>query len=243
MVYVHPFGDEMHKARRMAALQSRRLAAEGYCVLQIDLHGCGDSSGEFIDARWETWCADVKAALAWLKARGKARVSLWGLRLGATLACDVARDRDLEIDQLVLWQPVIEGAQFLSQFLRMRLASEMLAGGAATTGLGELRQELARGNCLEIAGYELHPALASAIEQITLKGVVPATRAVSWMEIAAQTDLPLRPASRRVLEAWKAGGLTVQTATIAGEPFWATIEIAESAELLAATTDTLRSLA
>ena len=52
IVYAHPFGEEMNKARRMAALQSRRLAAAGYAVLQIDLFGCGDSSGDFADARW-----------------------------------------------------------------------------------------------------------------------------------------------------------------------------------------------
>jgi hypothetical protein len=43
-----------------------------------------------------------------------------------------------------------------------------------------------------------------------------------------------------VLDAWEAAGLAVRSATIAGEPFWATIEIAESADLLAASTDALR---
>jgi exosortase A-associated hydrolase 2 len=236
VIYVHPFGDEMHKSRRMAALQSRRLAGEGYSVLQIDLHGCGDSSGEFVDARWESWSSDVRAAMQWLKQRVDGPLSLWGLRLGATLACDVARDRGLEIDQLLLWQPVVEGGQFLSQFLRTRLAGEMLAGGAATSALGELRKQLAEGRSLEIAGYELHPAMASAIERMALSATVPAARRVRWCELAAEPGLPLRPASRRVLDMWQARGLDVSGTSIAGEPFWATIEISECEELLAATT-------
>jgi alpha-beta hydrolase superfamily lysophospholipase len=39
VVYVHPFAEEMNKSRRMAALQAKALAAAGYAVLQIDLHG------------------------------------------------------------------------------------------------------------------------------------------------------------------------------------------------------------
>jgi len=79
----------MNKARRMAALQSRRLAAAGYSVLQIDLFGCGDSSGDFADARWEIWKQDLRLALGWLKPRVAGPLGLWGLRLGATLAAFV----------------------------------------------------------------------------------------------------------------------------------------------------------
>src|SRR5690349_8930312 len=87
ILYVHPFAEEMHKSRRTAALQARRLAELGYVVLQIDLLGCGDSAGEFGDARWDIWQSDVQAGLAWLKARVDAPLALWGLRLGAMLAC------------------------------------------------------------------------------------------------------------------------------------------------------------
>ena len=68
-VYAHPFCEEMNKARRMAALQSRRLAAAGYAVLEIDLFGCGDSSGDFADAKWDIWKQDLQFALVWLKSR------------------------------------------------------------------------------------------------------------------------------------------------------------------------------
>ena len=54
LVYVHPFAEEMNKARRMAALQARAMAAAGYAVLQIDLYGCGDSAG---DCRLAEACA------------------------------------------------------------------------------------------------------------------------------------------------------------------------------------------
>ena len=86
IVYVHPFAEEMNKSRRMAALQSRRLAALGYAVLQIDLFGCGDSSGDIADADLDVWLRDLDAAAEWLAGQGHRPLYLWGLRLGALLA-------------------------------------------------------------------------------------------------------------------------------------------------------------
>src|SRR5882672_8203208 len=65
VLYVHPFAEEMNKSRRMAALQSRALSAAGFAVLQLDLFGCGDSSGEFGDATWDDWVADIVEAAGW----------------------------------------------------------------------------------------------------------------------------------------------------------------------------------
>ena len=235
MVYVHPFGEEMNKARRMAALQSRRLAAAGCAVLQVDLLGCGDSSGEFGDARWEIWARDVRAAFAWLKERVAGPVGLWGLRLGATLVADVARDPGLGVWEVLAWQPVASGEQFLSQFLRLQLAADMLAGGPAQSGVRALRERLARGTPLEIAGYELHPELASAIDGIKLAALAPAVKTVRWLELTPQPEPQLAPASQRVLEAWRSAGLDVSAAAVTGDPFWSTLEITECAPLLAAT--------
>ncbi len=59
--------------------------------------------------------------------RVSAPVSLWGLRLGALLALDFAREiSKKKLDRFILWQPVISGDSFLTQFLRLRLANEML---------------------------------------------------------------------------------------------------------------------
>ena len=210
LVYVHPFCEEMNKARRMAALQSRRLASAGWAVLQIDLFGCGDSSGDFGDARWDIWRRDVENAVGWLRQRVRGAVSLWGLRLGATLAADFARDPGAAIEQLLLWQPVVNGEQFLTQFLRLQLAAEMLSAGAAQTGVGELRAALARGTSLEIAGYALNPHLASAIEALKLAQLFPAVRRVHWLEVTAQAEPGISPASLRALEAWQGRGLEVR---------------------------------
>jgi exosortase A-associated hydrolase 2 len=243
VVYIHPFAEEMNKARRMAALQARQLAAEGCVVLQIDLLGCGDSSGEFSEARWHAWKHDAQTAVRWISRRYPVPVTLWGLRLGAMLAADVAQDASLGIEHLILWQPVSNGGQFLSQFVRLRLASEMLASGAATTALHELTEELRRGSMLEIAGYELHADLAAQIESLKLEALRPAVKRVDWLEVLADRTLSLRPAAKRVLDTWRGDGIEANGQHALGEPFWSTLEIAECEELLELTAAATRRLA
>jgi exosortase A-associated hydrolase 2 len=234
-VFAHPFCEEMNKSRRMAALQSRRLAAAGYAVLQIDLFGCGDSSGDFSEAEWEIWKRDLQFALAWLKSRVRGPLALWGLRLGAMLAADVARDPALGIEQLLLWQPVSNGEQFLTQFLRLRLAAEMLAEGTSQTGVRELRESLRGGLPLEIAGYDLHPRLAAEIDALSLASLVPAVKRVHCLEVTAAEEPKLSPASQRAMEAWRSKGLDVRATAVSGELFWSTTEVVECEALLAAT--------
>ena len=86
IVYLHPFAEELNKSRHVAAAQARAFAAAGYSVLQIDLYGCGDSSGDFAEARWAIWHNDLHLACAWLAQRVDGPLTLWGLRLGALLA-------------------------------------------------------------------------------------------------------------------------------------------------------------
>ena len=91
VLYAPPFAEEMNKARRMAALQARRLAAAGFGVLIPDLYGCGDSGGDFAEARWDIWRDDLSRCRDWLRGRGHHRLVLWGLRLGALLAAELHR--------------------------------------------------------------------------------------------------------------------------------------------------------
>ena len=235
VLYLHPFAEEMNKSRRMAALQSRALAARGFAVLQVDLFGCGDSSGDFGEANWEIWLQDVALGMQWLKQRTGSQVTLWGLRLGALLAFDAARQDDVRPDRFVLWQPVASGEQFLTQFLRLRVASEMISAGTAKTGTQQLRAELAAGEMLEIAGYDLAPSLAQAIDRLKLVDLAPQSTAVHWIEVVSASqspDLALPPAAQRVVDSMRKNGVQLDTHCVSGEPFWVTPEITECPMLI-----------
>lgn len=234
LLYLHPFAEEMHKSRRMVALQARHLAARGFQVLQVDLTGCGDSWGGFGDAQWALWRADAWRALEWLRQRATGNACiLWGLRLGATLAIDLAT-RTSDIAGLLLWQPVTNGELFLSQFLRIKLASEMLSAGSAQTGTKQLREQLKRGEPVEVGGYQIAPPLAEAISALNLPDMAP-TQCVEWIEVVPDPQAPIAPAVERVVQSWGAQDCTVSPIQIAGEPFWISQEITVCPTLLDAT--------
>ena len=237
VLYLHPFGEEMHKSRRMAALQARALAGQGYAVLQIDLTGCGDSAGDFADASWSAWRDDARLAHAWLHAKTAQAVTLWGLRTGALLAADLAQTLN-NVQALLLWQPVIDGSLFLNQFLRIKLASEMLSDGQSRSGTKDLLAQLESGQGVEVGGNMLSPAMARELGALKLAAMAPACP-VSWLEIGAVNNEQLSPAGQRVADAWRAAGAHVQTQTVIGEPFWATQEITECRPLVDASLATL----
>ena len=235
--YVAPFAEEMNKSRRMAALQARRLADAGYAVLQMDLHGTGDSAGDFADARWDSWLDDLERGDQWLRQELGAALAqppgLWGLRLGALLALD--RAQRAAPASLLLWQPVLQGTSFLTQFLRLKVAGAMLGDGGQGATTATLRAGLAQGAALEVAGYTLSPALTQAMDDADAGRMAAPPCPVHWFELASEAGKPLTPAAQRTLDAWQAQGVEASAASVAGPQFWATQEISTSPALLDAT--------
>ena len=240
LLYVHPFGEEMNRSRRMVALQARELAALGYGVLQIDLHGCGDSSGDFGDARWDLWKHNLAAGAAWLRQRCGQPVTLWGLRLGALLALDYARSAPHPLAALLLWQPVTSGAVHLTQFLRLRMAADLLANTPGQpAGTVALRAALQSGAVLEIGGYDLAPELAAAIDLLDAAELAPACP-VHWFEAVGGAGRALPPGAERIAAAWRHQGVELHMHAVQCAPFWSTPEVSVCTAWLAATSAVLR---
>jgi exosortase A-associated hydrolase 2 len=237
LLYVAPFGEEMNRTRRAAALQARALAAQGVAVLQVDLLGCGDSDGEFGQADWNVWKQDLALAHAWLAARTGCEAGLWGVRLGALLALDYARTAALPVARFVLWQPVLRGAVYLNQLLRVRLAGEMLAGRTGADSR-QLRAAL-RQQAQEIGGYEISPALADAIEALDANQFDPPTAPVHWFELVSAPGLAAPPPAQQLASAWRDRGAEVKLTAVHDQACWATPEIAECPTLRAATAGAL----
>lgn len=233
VLYLHPFAEEMNKARRMAALQSCALVEAGYDVLQIDLQGCGDSSGDFADATWQAWCEDVLAGHRHLRARSSAPLILWGLRAGCLLAVQAAAELP-ETANFVLWQPVVSGKQHWQQFMRLKMAGELASGQAKAVG-EQLRQQLAAGEPVEIAGYRVAPALAAGLEQAELLPPPAGSGRVLWLETSLRDEATLAPVAEKRIEQWQAAGFTVEAGVVRGPAFWQTTEIEDAPELIAAT--------
>jgi exosortase A-associated hydrolase 2 len=223
ILFCAPFAEELNRTRRAVQLAARRMAARGCSVLLLDLCGTGDSDGELAEASWKGWRADLEAGAAWLSARRSSRLALWGVRLGAALALEIAAARPCE--HLLLWQPVANGALFLNQFLRLRVAADMLAADGVSS-VEALRAELATGASVEIAGYAVTPAMADAIDAVDLGRFASAQLpAIDWIESVAAAQRPLSVASRNLIERWRSAEQEVRTHALVAPPFWGTPEI------------------
>ena len=232
-MWIPPFAEEMNKVRRMAALQSRALAAAGFAVLQIDLLGCGDSSGDFGDATWSDWLDDLVLAARWLRHRHDAPLWWWGTRAGCPLAVQAAVRLEPPAG-FVFWQPATSGKPVLQQFLRMKAVAALQQADAKGT-TERLRQALAHGQPVEVGGYVVRAELASGLEAATLGAPPGAPLRAHWFELSNRPDAALLPGSVETIERWRAAGHEVDAAVLPGPAFWGTAEIEEAPALVSAT--------
>lgn len=223
----------------MANLLAESLGGTDTGTLLFDYSSTGDSSGEFSQARWDNWVSDGCAAIEWLHRKIEKPVSLVGLRLGAVLALECAQKVGIEIPRIVLWQPATNGRTLFTQFLRIRLAASLAASGDRES-TKDLMDRLAGGETLEVAGYEIAPALADAINRVTIADFVPPRGSkIHWMEIMTGEDGALMPPSQKIITGWRDADIDIATSVIAGEQFWATQEISTAPTLIDATRNAL----
>ena len=237
IIYVHPFAEEMNKARRMAALQSRSMAQAGYAVLQIDLLGCGDSAGDFSDATWLAWQADVQLAYRWLRKQTQVPLTLWGLRVGCLIVASAAVNLPERVN-FIFWQPTISGKHYWQQFIRLKMAGE-LASGRAKGITEQLRRQLAAGEPVEISGYKVSASLAEGLEAAELEPPACGDGQVIWLEASMRDEATFTPVSLKRIERWQAAGYMVNATMVRGPAFWQTSEIEYAPELIAATQEAL----
>lgn len=235
ILVVPPFAEEMNRCRAMLSLQARALAAIGVGTLIVDPYGTGDSAGDFIDGSWSLWRDDLRGALAWLRARGRGCGSLLGVRLGAIMAAELAQ-QDGRIEHLLFWQPVLNGKQFQTQFLRIRIAAELEQPDRIKT-TGELRALAAKGEAVEVSGYKIGPQLSLELDQVALASAAQlgASR-VDWFEVLTAADSNVPPASTKAYEEFRAAGSNIHLATAIGPPFWHVHERELAPALIEATT-------
>ena len=191
VIMLPPFAEEMNRSRRMLRLQAAALAGRGIATLLLDPSGTGDSTGNFADARWETWIADVRIGAGALLARGIERLGLLGLRLGATLGAAAAPVLPRACYATVFWQAVVDGDAYLDEVLRLRTLPGALSDGAAMT-IDEMRATLRAGKPIEVAGYEIAPEMAAALRALNLPEMAhPALGEVTLFEVVRDPRLPL----------------------------------------------------
>jgi alpha-beta hydrolase superfamily lysophospholipase len=135
VVLCNPLGDDYVRAHRTLRHLAEALCVAGFPVLRFDFHGTGDSAGDERDpGRIAAWRRDLATAIDELRHHsGAARVAVVGLRLGATIAAEVASQRD-DVASVVLWHPFFDGTSFTSETLRVHRMHRMLEPDSFSAG-------------------------------------------------------------------------------------------------------------
>lgn len=178
IVIVPPFGYEAVSAHRSLRVLGIRAAEAGLDAWRIDLDGTGDSAGDDRDLdRVAAWTATIEAAIEAARADGASRVILAGVRLGATLAVEVAARRT-DVAGVVAIAPVVAGKKWLREMRALQGA----------LGLAPSPAPMPEGD--EALGFWIAPATRDAIAALDLDKAekVPAAVFVIDREDLAASD-------------------------------------------------------
>ena len=152
----YPMGAEYMRAHRAFRQLTTLLVKGGAHVLRFDYFGTGDSAGEGSEATLERWSEDIGTAIDELKETAQTeRVTVVGLRLGGSLAALSCTGR-VDVDQLVLWDPIFDGARYVQEMLATHVAEQTA------------RRRSAEQATAGIHGFPLTAALRRAIGAIDL---------------------------------------------------------------------------
>jgi exosortase A-associated hydrolase 2 len=235
VLLVPPFAEEMNKSRKMMSLLLAQTASESTCGYLFDLYGTGDSEGDFSQATWDIWRANLIDMLDFIGAQeGVEQISIVAIRSGALLVNSVLADETASSDKIKsihYWNPVFNASLFIGQFLRLKLAANMMRNDGPKVGVKELRQQLQDEGSLEVAGYTLNSDLISGMEGavITLPPSL-SELALHYYEISSLGQIT--PGLMKKIS--EVGGSAERrfTHVVEGAQFWSTQEIAINESLL-----------
>ncbi|MGH1365048.1 MAG: serine aminopeptidase domain-containing protein [Calditrichia bacterium] len=164
VVLCYPFGQEYIRVHRSFQLLARRLSDAGFHVMRFDFYGSGDSFGRSEEVSIAQWIKDINFAVEELEDNADFdEVSLVGLRLGASVAA-LAAAREERFANLILWEPVISGAEYLAELtgMQQKWLKDQLAQPAAD------KRAI---NGMESIGFPVPQQLQEELRRLNLLGI------------------------------------------------------------------------
>lgn len=202
VVMCHAFAEEKLWSHRVYVNFARDAALAACAVLRFDMRGEGDSDRDFEAADIESRVQDVVRAVEIARTEFPGvPLTLLGHRLGGSVALAAGARLADQVQRIVVWDPVQDGADYFGQLIRSNLATQMATGGKVTRSRDVLLADLRKGEQVVADGYGLSNALYEGM--LTLR----------WAELVAAVAAPVL-----VLEVRKGEQTAPSDALIAAAP-------------------------
>lgn len=197
-----PMGLAATRSASMYRVLSDRLARTGACVMRFDYHGTGDSPGEEVDQSAADWTRDIEEAQTCLldacPPTHPEHIDWFGMGLGANLMLQAALRVPQAPRRLVLWEPIVDGAEHIRTLLdahRQEMALQLDQSWPELIAQGMVTEPRLPGSVL---GFRVGPQLTNDLQ--TLPDLA------SWLPLATERGIDLTLcAPEAALQAWQQG--------------------------------------
>jgi alpha-beta hydrolase superfamily lysophospholipase len=170
VVLCNPLGHDVMCVHRTYWQLADRLASAGFPAFRFDYEGTGDSSGHpEAPGRVRAWRDNIQDAADEARAlSGAAKLALFGVRFGGTLAALAARERS-DVDALVLWAPPLTGKAWVRELRAFRQLKGEVAGGPRPDGAEDFAGYLfSRETLAELSELKLLDGKARPVRRVML---------------------------------------------------------------------------
>lgn len=165
VLVVPPLFEEMNRCRPLSGHLAKCLAASGITVETFDYSNTGDSSGDFVDANFDSWWREVAQIYQALKDNYR-RVSIVAIRSAALTLMHWLQSSEVNVDDILLLAPVADGSEITHTLIKTTQAQMLFAGKRQSET--EIRQTLQTAGSYEFSGYEVSQDLFAALEAVSL---------------------------------------------------------------------------
>lgn len=204
MLLCNATGHEYERGHRALRQLAALLARGGHHAMRFDYFGTGDSAGEYSEASLAQWRSDVADAVdECRRLSDRRRVSIIGLRLGATLAMQAIAERD-DVETLVLWDPVVDGATLLTDWAKVQIAHDRRPNRTACSESFD-----------EVRGFPVTPAMRAELDALGIPDPPATLRRVLLLPDRGNEDQ-----ARRIAEVLGSRGARVDTEPADAPAIW-----------------------
>lgn len=217
-VYCHPLFDERKCAHRFSYQLKNTFESAGLNLERFDYRGTGEAEGNFENTSLETLYEDTAKHI------NGDEVSLIALRFGAAVALEFCARNPEVVSNLVLLEPVINGAGYIDHLYRKQHIKDLMTGKSS-------KQSQDNG-FVNIEGYKTNRRLIEQIENLDLLKTVPKNAvktSVLIVQIPKQSQT--RPEITRLAEQLTDPTKQIYIENIDLPAFWERIPIADYSRL------------